>query len=124
MGSGWFRQCSCRQKNKDTAVLIVVGKVIHDRVFCGPTGNYTTNSKYGTLKTTKYQFTIRKPDQQVFAVEFDSAFKNLAKVQAGIAVTPQRQHFLIGENDRVNNIRFTVPVFEERSIVSGLFCCI
>jgi hypothetical protein len=102
----------------DPAVVIVVGKVVHDWIYCGTTGNYSANNKYGLLKSAKYQFTIGRPDQDIFANEFDIAFKTFVKVQSGIAATQDRQHFLIGENSKVNNIRFTAPVFEERPTVS------
>jgi hypothetical protein len=121
---GWGQDGSANilveKETADIAVAVVVGKIIHDRVYCGPTGNYTSNSKYDTLKTAKYQLTIGRPDQEVFAKEFDTAFKTLGKVQSGITSTNDHQHFLIGENDKVNNMRFTAPVFEERPTVSSI----
>ena len=119
---GWGQDGSANilvdKQTADIAVAVVVGKVIHDRVYCGPSGNYTSNSKYSTLKTAKYQLTIGRPDQEVFAKEFDTAFKTLRKVQSGIVSTNDRHHF--GENDKVNNMRFTAPVFEERLTVSTI----
>jgi hypothetical protein len=72
----------------------------------------------------KYQLTIGRPDQEVFAKEFDTAFKTLEKVQSRIASTQDRQHFLIGANDKVNNMRFTAPVFEERPTVHFTYCVV
>jgi hypothetical protein len=128
VSSGWGQDGSANilveKESAQVAVVIVVGKIIHDRLYCGPTGNYTSNSKFGTLKTAKYQLTIGRPDQEVFANEFDTAFKTLQKVQSGIASTQDRQHFLIGENDKVNNIRFTAPVFDERLTVRFTYCIV
>ena len=119
---GWGQNGSANtlveKQNREPAVLIVVGKVVNDRVFCGPSGNWSTNNKFGSLKEAKYQFAIGRPDEELFAKEFDTAFKTLGKVQSGIASTQERQHLLVGEVDKINNIRFSANVFEEREAVS------
>jgi hypothetical protein len=119
---GWGQNGSANvlvdKQNREPTVLIVVGKVVHDRVFCGPSGNWSMNNKFGSLKEAKYQFSIGRPDEDVFMKEFNAAFKTLGKVQSGIALTQERSHLLVGENDKVNSIRFSANVFEEREIVS------
>lgn len=104
--------------DKSDAVLIVVGKVVNDRLFCGPAGNWTTKNSYGSLKTAKYQFTIGPPNEEVFATDFEAAFKNLGRIQAAVALSQKREHLLIGENDRFHNIRFSTNVFQPRPTVS------
>jgi hypothetical protein len=122
---GWGQDGSANmlvdKTDKDPAVLVVVGKVVHDRVYCGPSGNWSINNKYGSLKEAKYQFSIGRPDEDMFAKEFDVAFKTLGKIQAAIASTQDRQHLLMGENDKVNKIRFSANVFEQRDVVSEFF---
>jgi hypothetical protein len=118
---GWSQDGSANilvdKQNKETAVVILVGKVVHDRVYCGPSGNWSTNNQYGCLKDAKYQFTVCRPDDDIFAQEFDAAFKSLGKVQAAIAGTQDRRNLLVGETDKVNNIKFSSPVFKERECV-------
>jgi hypothetical protein len=122
---GWGQDGSANmlvdKTDKDPAVLVVVGKVVHDWVYCGPSGNWSINNKYGSLKEAKYQLSIGRPDDDMFAKEFNVSFKTLGKVQAVIASTQDRQHLLMGENDKVNNIRFSANVFEQRDVVSEPF---
>jgi hypothetical protein len=118
---GWGQDGSAHmvqnKVDKKDSVIIVVGKVINDRLFCRPAGNWSVGNQYGSLKSAKYAFTIGQPDEEVFANDFDIAFKNLAKIQANIASTPHREHLLIGEGEQIHNIRFTANVFEERDMV-------
>jgi hypothetical protein len=37
-------------KTKEDAVVIIVGKVVKDRIYCGTTGNWSTENRYGSLK--------------------------------------------------------------------------
>jgi hypothetical protein len=92
-----------------------------DQVYCGPSGNRLINNKYGSLKEAKYQFSIGRPNKDVFVKEFDIAYKTLGKVQTVIASTQDRQHLLMGENKKVNNIRFSANIFEQCDVVSKLF---
>jgi hypothetical protein len=105
------------KKDSEDAVIIVVGKVVKDRVYCGPTGNWSTDNCWGSLKTVKYTFSVGKPNDEHFAHDFETAFKMLGKLQSNIAVTRNREHLLVGEGEKVHNIRFTANVFEERPIV-------
>lgn len=102
--------------NKDT-VLIVIRKV-HDHLFCGPSGNWSTNNTFGGLKTAKYNFTLTQPDEDAFTKDFTSAFKTLGTLQNNVASTSHRLHFLQGEGEQFNTLRFTTPVFEKREVVS------
>jgi hypothetical protein len=65
----------------------------------------------------KYIFTIGRPDEEAFQADFDTAFKNLGKIQANVASTTKREHLLTGDGDKFCNIRFSAPVFEERDKV-------
>ena len=119
---GWGQDGSANvlvdKQSNDLATIVVVGKVVHDRIFCGPSGTWAAGNKWGSLKDAKYQLTLYRPDDEIFGQEFNTAFKMLGKVQSSIAMTQDRKNFLIGENERVNNIRFSAPIFEEREIVS------
>src|SRR5258708_1913912 len=74
---GWGQEGSSNMlKNKvdkEDAVLIVVGKVVDNRLFCRPQGNWATNNQYGSLKAAKFTFTLGRPDEEVFANNFDNA---------------------------------------------------
>ena len=103
--------------NED-AVLILVGKVLDDRLFCGPSGNWSPNNTFGGLRTAKYNFTLGLPDEDAFTSDFTSAFKTLGTLQNNIASTPHRLHFLLGEGEQFSTLRFATPVFEKREVVS------
>ena len=119
---GWNQDGSANvlvdKQDKELAVLIVVGKVVHDRVYCGPSGNWATGNSYGSLKDAKSQLTICRPDEDEFAKDFDNAFKTIGKIQSAIATSQDRRNLLIGESDLINNIRFSAPLFEQRPSVS------
>lgn len=122
---GWGQDGSANvlvdKQTKDLGVLMVVEKVVHDRLFCGPSGNWSTNNSYGSLEGAKYQLTLCPPDEDIFLNEFDIAFKTLGKVQSSIAATHERHNLLIGEDEKVNNIKFSKLVFEERDEVRTRF---
>lgn len=122
---GWNQDGSANvlvdKQNKEPAVAIIVGKVVHDRVFCGPSGNWSTGNEFGCLKDAKYQFTICRPDDEIFSKDYESSFKTLGKVQSAIATTQDRRNLLVGETEKLNNIRFSGPVFKERDTVSTFF---
>ena len=123
---GWGQDGSANvlvnKQTNELATVIIVGKVVHDRVYCGPSGTWATGNRWGSLKEAKYQLTLYRPDEEIFANEFDAAFRNLGKVQSSIAVTQDRKNLLIGENEKINNVRFSASVFEQRERVSDLLC--
>lgn len=106
------------KSDKSDAVLIVVGRVVNDRVFCGPAGNWSSKNSFGSLKTARYQFTISAGEADLLAADFEAAFKMLSKIQGAIAFSPKREHLLVGENEKFHNIRFSTNVFEARPTVS------
>ena len=122
---GWSQDGSANilmdKQDKELAILIVVGKVVHDRVYCGPSGNWSIGNSYGSLKEAKCQLTICRPDEEVFAKEFDNAFKTIGKIQSTIASNQDRRNLLIGESELINNIRFSAPLFEQRPAVSTAY---
>ena len=123
---GWGQEGSSNMlKNKvdkEDAILIVVRKVVDNCLFCGPQGNWATNNQYGSLKAAKFTFTLGRPDEEVFANDFDSAYKVLGKIQANIVSTPHHEHLLLGEGELFKSIRFTTPVFKEQDKVSLTRC--
>jgi hypothetical protein len=122
---GWNQDGSANvlidKQNKEPAVAIIVGKVVHDHVFCGPSGNWSTGNEFRSLKDAKYQFTICHPDDEIFSSDYESSFKKLGKVQFAIATTQDRRNLLVDETEKLNNIRFSAPVFKERDSVSTYF---
>ena len=103
--------------NED-AVLILVGKVLDDHLFCGPSGNWSPNNTFGGLKTAKYNFTLGQPDENVFTEDFTFTFKALGALQNNIMSTSHRLHFLLGKGEQFHTLRFATPVFEKREDVS------
>ena len=118
--SRWVCQRLVDKQDKELAVLIVVGKVVHDRVYCGPSGNWATGNLYGSLKDAKSQLMICRPDEDDFAKDFNNAFKTIGKIQSAIATSQDHRKLLIRESDLINNIRFSAPLFEQRPSVSEL----
>jgi len=114
---GYAHMVKEKTTNED-AVLILVGKVLDDRLFCGPSGNWSPNNTFGGLRTAKYNFTLGLPDEDAFTSDFTSAFKTLGTLQNNIASTPHRLHFLLGEGEQFSTLRFATPVFEKREVVS------
>lgn len=122
---GWGREGSAdmlfEKTNGDPAVLIIGGKVVDDRLFRGPQGNWSIGNQYGHLKMAKYQFSIGQPDEDIFTKDYDGAFKTLSRLQSSITSSTNRKHLLIGESDRVNSIKFSTNVFETCPTVSPAF---
>ena len=118
---GWGQDGSANvlvdKRANDLATVIVVGKVVHNHIFCGPTGTWSTGNRWGCLRDAKYQLTLHRPNEEIFATEFDNAFKTLRKVQASIAATHDQKNLLLGEDEKVNNIHFSAAIFEERDTV-------
>jgi hypothetical protein len=106
------------KQTKELAILIVVGKVVHDHVYCGPSRNWSIRNSYRSLKEAKCQLTICRPDKEVFAMDFDNAFKTIGKVQSTIASSQDRRNLLISKSELINNICFSAPLFEQRPTMS------
>jgi hypothetical protein len=121
---GWGHEGSAdmlfEKTSGDPTVLIIVGKVVDDRLFCGPQGNWSIGNQYGNLKTAKYQFLIGRLDEDVFVKDYDAAFKTLSRLQSSVASSANREHLLIGKSNWVNGIKFSTNVFETRPTVSVL----
>ena len=112
-------------KNKDTrddAVVMVIGKVIDDCLFCGPTGSWLTGNQYGSLEGAKYTFVLGWPKEEVSASDFDITFKALGKIQSSVVSMPHRMHFLIGEGEKFNFLRFSTNIFKKRDVISPILC--
>lgn len=111
---GWQRQKGGHQVVEKPAglpvVLILVGRVADDGMRCGPIGNL---SSYNTLATSKFQFTLSRPDNTAFASDFDKAIDTLLKLQKTIASTDIQRN-LICVDKAEKYLRFTSPMFQQR----------
>ena len=113
---GWGQQgFSHIVKDKETSdvvTVIMVGKVVDDRIFCNPSGNWSPSNKFGSLKNAKFQFALCRPDNDIFGKDYDTAFQTLSKMQTAIATTANHEHMLIGEKEKMKNIKFSAQRFQ------------
>lgn len=118
---GWVQEGSAdmlaESQSGDIAVAILVAKVTADRISCGAVGNHSNKVTFGPLEKAKYQFTVGRPDDEVFGTEYDVLYPILAKVQKSIAKTGNPQYFLLDDK----KIKFSQDVFIKRATVSILF---
>jgi hypothetical protein len=99
------------EKEKSTrtkAVVSVVGRVLEDRLNCGPNGNFI-NKVYGSLRKAKYQLRLAKPTETPFGSDFDTVQDNVRILQAQRAATETHKNFI--DDDE---LRFSENVFEQR----------
>jgi hypothetical protein len=97
---------------KENAVLAVVGRVLESRLDCSATGNFQ-NRDWETLAKAKYHLLLGKPDDTVFADDFNIALENLANFQTLIATSNDRENFIVRERQQ-RALRFTRDIFRER----------
>lgn len=90
---------------------VVVGQVSDNRLYLGPAGNFS--SRFGTLASAKFQFSIGVPDDAVFAEDYARSLENLAKLQRSISTTEDARHLIV-DDDGEKLIRLTSPLFEKR----------
>lgn len=105
-------QVLVKTKNKQNAVLAVVGRVLENRCDCSAKGNFD-NRTWEKLAKAKYQFLLGKPQNTVFAGDFDTALKKLNGLQNTIATWPERENFIVRDNQETV-LRFTRTIFEQR----------
>lgn len=102
---------------KRNAVLAIVGKVLEKWLDCDGHGNFRKRvfqTGLETLKKAKYQVLLGRPDDTPFTEDFDIAVETLSSLQGNIAVSPDRENFIIKER-RERSLRFTRGIFEPRS---------
>lgn len=113
---GWRTEKSgdilVNKTSDENAVVCVIGRVSERRLDCGPTGNFV-KGKFGGLETAKFHCLLEKPVGTPFAEDFDKSLANLDKVQATIASTRNRNHFILVDGQQ-KKMRFTRYVFEKR----------
>lgn len=110
--------------NKDTnanAVATAVGRVSENRCLCEGHGNFQ-NRDYGTLAGAKFQFQLSRPDDTVFASDFDKAVETLKGIQDLAAITGDRRYLLEMDHNHLN-IRFTWNIFQKRVCRRSLHRC-
>jgi hypothetical protein len=101
-------------------VSIVVGCVREYRFNCGPTGSF--NAKFGTgLEKAKYEFVIGRPDNTVFATDYDTAVQNLTKASQTVCSTQDQRYFILQEVAKEQDLRFVANVFTSRVSFVFLF---
>jgi hypothetical protein len=94
------------------AVVSVVGRVSEHGLYVGPDGTFV-NRQYGTLSAAKFLMLLAKPNDTVFASDFDKTISNLEKVQKQIAKTPHSENLVVWDGG-MKKLRFTRNVFNER----------
>ena len=112
----WHRQKTgdvlINSRNKQNAIISVVGRVIENRLDCTPSGNFSDRS-FEKLATAKFQLHLEKPDDTIFTSDFDTAMHNLESLQQKLAPGKTGQNLVVLERDE-KVLRFTRPVFEVR----------
>ena len=115
-------QILVKKKTKQNAVLAVVGQVLENRFDCSAKGNFG-NRDGEKLTKAKYQLLLGKPEKTVFATDFDTAMEKLRGLQDTIATWPEREHFIVRDNQQAV-FRFTQTVFEQRRpAIKGTTAC-
>ena len=99
-------------QSRTNAVVSVVGRVVEDRLNCGPEGNYV-NKDFGKLETAKYQLRLAKPTDTPFAPDFDKVAENLKIIRTQRAATQDRRNLIV-EDEVELLLRFADNVFEKR----------
>jgi hypothetical protein len=99
---------------KEPRIIAVIGRVVDYRLRCGPTGNYSSSSPFGTLADAKFQFYIGEGDSEELVAEFLKYIKTLERIQDVIASPGLKKRNLLELLGPHKNIRFSVPVFQKR----------
>lgn len=105
-------QILVKKKTKQNAVIAVVGRVLENRLHCSAQGNFG-NREGEKLAKAKYHLLLGKPDKTVFATDFETALHKLHGLQNSIATWPERENFIVRDNQQTV-LRFTRAIFEER----------
>jgi hypothetical protein len=113
----WKRQNAANnlvyKSTGEETVCVAIGIAVDYRLNCGPSGSF--NPGFETpLQKSKFQFTLGRPDNTVFANDYDKTVANLRKVQQVIASTVSQKNLIIEENRNEANLRFSVPMFAEK----------
>ncbi|KAF8231594.1 hypothetical protein L208DRAFT_1024318, partial [Tricholoma matsutake] len=94
---GWKRHGTghvlVNRDNGAEAVCVIVGKVINDRLCCGPLVNYS--EKYPKpLQDTKNTFILTCPQDAGLGEDFNRFLKTMLAVQGNITSTKDDRFFL------------------------------
>ena len=92
----------------------IVGRVLKNRLSCGPNGNYVNaTSDFLTLATSKYGLQLGRPIGTPFELDYDKVLENVGILQAQVASTNERLNFVATDGgDRI--LRFSRKVFQKR----------
>ena len=99
---------------RDPKIIIAIGKVINYRLRCGPAGTYSADSEFGSLATSKFQFYLAQPDEEIWQPDFKKHWDILTTIQDSIAHSGSTRRNLLEMNGQNKNIRFAMPMFEIR----------
>ena len=100
----------CRKMSSKPYIGCVVGRVLDSRLNVTPDANY--NGRY-PLKDAKYGFVLCRPDEPLFASDWDRACKTLKDIQTSISSTQYHVNFLSVQKS-LSSLRFVSPLFEKR----------
>jgi hypothetical protein len=115
---GWKRDQTAHllvdRKNGQPLTAVIVGEILHDRLCCGPIGNFTDRGSFTKpLKDTKNTFVLGPPLGTPFAQDFNQATEAIKSIQETISTTNDNRNFLeLTPHDKV--IRFATSAWEKR----------
>lgn len=100
----------------EVAICVLVGKVNSDRIASGPAGTFGGERTFGPLVKAKFQFTLSRPDDEIFSKEWDRVINTLERIQTKTSKSGTNQYFIIEST----SIRFNHNIFVKRDTVSLL----
>jgi len=105
-------------KSERVSVLIVVGRVINDHVFCGPAGNCHKKS-IGSLKTASISSPLACR-YRLLAADFENRFQDALQNPGRHSLFTKTGATYYRRDDKFRNIRFSANGVETRPTVSLL----
>jgi hypothetical protein len=122
-GSGWkqagSRHILVNKTNSELQPLIIVGRVLDSFPNLRPCGNFTRKFP---LKQAKFQFSLCRPDDLVFAGDWNRSMKMMQDLQNIIAGTKYHRNFLSVNNKQVN-MRFSAEIWSLLLMNDSIFAC-
>lgn len=110
---------------KDTeepAYIMAVATISADKLYVKSQGNYTQSFQM-KLGSAKMQLTLKRPEDTIYAADFDTLLANLEKVQDAVKTSTYPQQYLIIQDDKGNKcIRLSYSLFEPKVILSWNLC--
>ena len=82
--------------NKQNAVISIVGHVLENHLDCTPSSNFADRS-FDKLAMAKFQLLLGKPDDTIFAADFNTAMQHLVELQQKISPGKPGQNLIVFE---------------------------